>query len=495
MFFLRPEAYSAPQSERDISYRCGGTGKRSRLGACAICESGAHSVVNEVNEVKFDNDVRRHNLQTWYSRVLLALMVLGFACRIAIAIHGGLAAPPVPGTDASEYDSYAWNLAQGRGYSGISPDVIEPDGQLLEHPTAYRVPGTSVVWAGLYWSFGHRYSVVRVLYCILDTLTILLLYGIGRRCFSDSVALLGAAIYAVWPTALMYSSQLQSEPLYTFLFCCFILIVLQFAERPSWSRSIAAGALLGLAMLTRGNAVMMVALMVPWSVWQFRKTPRLVVRGLAISFVALALLVPWTIRNYEIFHSLIPFETGGGDVLLGSYNRVIASNPLYYGYWIYPTSELPEYRDQITAPNNEVIRDHVETHLAIQWIRNHPEIWWYLAESRFRRSWTPMLQPRSPLLYRVGMFASWGPILVLFALGFFPSLIYFLRTNNPGWILHLGVLHFVLTALIFWGSSRFRYPVEGLCIIIASATLVWFCEKIGEFRSVKGSGQTVTSEA
>jgi len=223
---------------------------------------------------------------------------------------------------------------------------------------------------------------------------------------------------------------------------------------------------------------MMVALMVPWSVWQFRRTPKLVVRGLAISFVALVMLVPWTIRNYGIFHSFIPFETGGGDVLLGSYNRITASDPLSYGYWIYPTSELPEYRAQITAPNNEVIRDHVETQLAMQWARNHPEKWWYLVESRFRRSWTPFLESKSPTLYRVGMLLSWGPVLVLFALGFFPIAIYFLRTNNPGWILHLGVFHFVLTALVFWGASRFRYPVEGLCIILASATLVWLCENV-----------------
>jgi 4-amino-4-deoxy-L-arabinose transferase-like glycosyltransferase len=313
---------------------------------------------------------------------------------------------------------------------------------------------------------------------MLDTATILLIFLIGRKCFSDAVALLAAAVYAVWPAGLIYSSQLQSEPLYTLLFCCFILMVLRFAERPSWPASFAAGVLLGLDMLTRGNAVMMVALMVPWSIWQFRKTPRLVFRGLAISFVAVAILVPWTIRNYEVFHSLIPFDTGGGDVLLGSYNRIIASDPAYYGYWVFPTSELPEYRDQIIAPNNEVARDHIETRLAVQWIHSHPETLWYLVESRFRRSWTPVLQPRSPLLYRVGMLASWGPILVLFSLGFFPSLIYFLRRDNPGWILHLGVLHFVLTAVIFWGASRFRFPVEGLCIILASATLIWLCNVI-----------------
>ncbi len=450
-------------------------------------QSLTHLTMNDSTVIPSNSNYSKRNIQRSYMRTLLVLLVVGLAARIAITNHGGWATPPVPGSDSNEYDSYAWNLAQGHGYSGISPDVKKPDGQLLEHPTAYRSPGTSVLWAGLYWFFGHRYGVVRFFHCVLDTLTILLIFQIGRKCFSNTVALLAAAIYAAWPTALLYSSQLVSEPLFTFLFCCFILISLQFAERASWPRSIAAGVLLGLAMLTRGNAVLMVVLLIPWSIWQFRRTPRLVVRSLAISLVALVMLVPWTIRNYEIFHSFIPFQTGGGDVLLGSYNRVIASNPLYYGYYVWPDSELPEFREQITAPNNEVIRDHVETQLAIQWARNHPETWCYLVESRFRRSLTPFLQQKSPMLYRVGTLVSWGPILILFGLGFFPSAIYFIRTNNPGWLLHLGVFHFVLISIIFFGFSRYRFPVEGLCIILACATLVWIYEHISRRKWLRAS--------
>jgi len=410
--------------------------------------------------------------------IVLIMLIVGLVARLALTYYAGWNAPPAPGSDSSEYDSYAWNLAQGHGYSGISPDVKKPDGQLLEHPTAYRSPGTSVLWAGLYCLFGHQFGVIRIVNCIMDMMTILLVYLIGYKCFNYKTAIIAASIYSVWPAALLYSSQLLSETLFTFLFCSFILFSLKFADNAGWMWSIAAGALLGLAMLTRGNAVLMVALLVPWSIWQFRKIPRLIIRGFAISFVALVMLVPWTIRNYGIFHAIIPFQTGGGDVLLGSYNRIVVSDPLYYGYWIYPASGLPEYREQILAPNNEVIRDHVETQLAIQWIRNHPEKWWYLVELRLRRLLTPFLQSRSPMPYRVGMLASWGPILVFFSLGFFPTAIYFLRTNNPGWILHLGVFHMVFTALLFYGNSRFRFPVEGLCIILASATLVWLYKHI-----------------
>ncbi len=410
--------------------------------------------------------------------LLLVLAMIGLSARVAVTSHAGWAKAPAPGSDASEYDEYAWNLAQGRGFSGVSPDVVGPDGRLTEHLTAYRAPATSVYWAGLYRVFGHRYAVVRLSQCLLDTMTILVLFGITRKCFGNRVAWLSAAIYSIWPTAILYATELGSETQYTLLFGCFILLALEFAEREGWGWAIAAGAALGLAMSTRGNAVLMLGLVILWAVWQFRKTPQIALRGISIAFVALLMLVPWTIRNYEVFHAFIPFETGGGDVLLGSYNRIVANDPSSYGYWIYPTSELPEYRSQIVAPNDEVERDHVETQLAKQWIRQHPEKWWYLEESKFRRSWTPFLQPNSPRLYRYGMLLTWGPVLILFALGCFPTAIGFLRRGEPGWLIHLGILHFVLTAEIFWGASRFRYPVEDLCIAVASATAVWIWQRI-----------------
>jgi 4-amino-4-deoxy-L-arabinose transferase-like glycosyltransferase len=413
------------------------------------------------------------------SRILLIFIAIGLTARIAITVYLGIATPPIPGSDASEHDSYAWNLAQGHGYRGVSPDVKSPTGELLDHPSAYRAPGASIFWAGIYWIFGHRYGPVRLAQCVLDTLTILLLYRIARICFGETVALLAASVYAVWPTALLYSSLLGSEPLYAFLFCWSLLLSLQFAERPTWRRAAGAGALLGLALLTRGNAVMMVVLLIPWGIVQFRRTPRLIIRACAVPLIAVLMLVPWTIRNYRVLHAFVPLETGGGDVLLGSYNRVVANDPLYYGYWVFPTSYLPEYAQQITAPNDEVIRDHIEIRLAAQWTLDHPEKWWYLLESRFRRSWTPFLQPTSPRLYRLGTLVTWGPVLALLILGFLPTAIYFLRTNHPGWILHVGIFHFVLSALVFWGASRFRYPVEGLCIILASATLVWLCKRVG----------------
>jgi len=436
-----------------------------------------------------------NQLRTKPRALVLIFFLVGLSVRLAVAVHTGLSAPLPSSSDDREYDSYAWNLAQGHGYRGISPDVRTPGGQLLDHPTAYRLPGASLFMAALYLAFGHHYAAVRIAQCVLDTANILLIYEIGNLCFDTVVVLFAAGLYAFWPTALFYLTRVGSESLYAFLFYGFIYATLKFAAQPGWTRAAAAGVILGCCLLTRGNAIMMVALLVPWALLQSRKAPRLVVRGLAIPLVALAMLVPWTVRNYRLFHAFIPFETGGGDVVLGSNNRVVAGDPLYYGYWVFPTSDLPEYRAQITAPNNEVVRDHVELRLAIQWIRDHPGDWWYLLESRFRRSLTPFLEPRSPRLYRVAMLASWGPILVLFAFAFWPTAMNLWRTGHPGWILHLGIIHFLLTALVFWGSSRFRYPVEGLCLLLAGVSIVWLL-KLAAARvesRIKVLGETATT--
>ncbi|HZW30476.1 MAG TPA: glycosyltransferase family 39 protein [Isosphaeraceae bacterium] len=408
--------------------------------------------------------------------LVLALVVLGFILRLGLALKLGIHEPPGPGSDSQEYDTYAWNVAQGRGFRGMSPDVTDRD-----HLTAYHPPGTSLVWAGLYGVVGHRHDAVRVLHGLVGAATIALVYLIGCQTFGRPVGLLAAAGFAVWPFSLFYSAELLSEPLGTFWLLAYVAAALEFAARPGAVRAVVAGLLLGLALLTRGNVVLLMPLTLVWAVVQFRRRPRALAWALAIPMVALATVAPWTIRNYRVFGAFVPLSTGAGDVLLGSNNRLVVTDPDYYGYWVFP-DELPEYREPLKAPNDELVRDRLESKLAVEWVQNNQDQWWYLLHSKFRRLWTPFLQPRSPRLHRIGTLVAWGPVLVLFALAFVPTGIAWLRRGHPGWLIHLVILSVVLNALVFWGSSRFRYPIEGLCLILAGAAVVGLVQWVGNRR-------------
>ena len=89
-----------------------------------------------------------------FRAALFALVILALGLRLGLATYRGLDAPPEPGSDQQEYDTYAWNLAEGRGFRGMSPDVRDQD-----HLTAYRVPGTSLLWAGIYSLVGQSYQL------------------------------------------------------------------------------------------------------------------------------------------------------------------------------------------------------------------------------------------------------------------------------------------------------------------------------------------------
>ena len=396
---------------------------------------------------------------------LLALVVIALTLRLGVAMDQGLDRPAEDGTDQKEYDTYAWNLAQGRGYRGMSPDMADQD-----HLTAYRAPGPSLVWAGLYVLAGHRPAVVRVMHCVVGALGVLLVFAIGRRSFGPRVGFWAAAIWTIMPTALIFTGDLLSEPLGTFWLLAHVLALLRFADRPSVKGGVLAGVLLGIAILTRPNFVVLVPLEVVWALWQFRSSRRVQALAIGVPLLALLTLAPWTIRNWVRFRAFIPLSTGGGSALLQGNNRIVVTEPSRFGYAFWD-AELPEYRTALMTASNEYRRDQLAKQFAVEWLLSNPEDWPFLAQAKLRRAFTPFLQPNSPRLYRLAMLLGWGPLLVLFLATAGPTLFHFLRSGHPGWILHVTILHHALVSVLFFASARYRQPVEPLCIILAATAL------------------------
>jgi 4-amino-4-deoxy-L-arabinose transferase-like glycosyltransferase len=393
---------------------------------------------------------------------LFMLFSIALAARLGLAMYFGLDAPPVPGSDAAEYDQYAWNLAQGRGYRGGSPDVSDQD-----HLTAYRPPGLSLLWSGLFSLFGHRYDVIRIAHCLLGASACLLVWQVGRIAFNVRVAWGAAAIWAVFPSAVYFSTELLSETLTEFLLLASVLLCLRFAARPEQMRlACAAGGLLGLLLLTNASKILMLPFIVVWAAWQFRGDPRALVRAAAIPIVAVAMLVPWTVRNYLQFGEFIPVSTMGGSVLLQGNNRLVVTDPELYGYNVWDT-KIPEYRDALRAADHEIERDRIAKRYAVEWIKSNPDKWLFMAQAKLRRGLTPFLKPHSPAHFRYATLFGWGPVLVLSAVAFLPSLVTCLRSGNPGWLIHLTIAHFLLQTVIFFGYARYRFPVEPYFVLLA----------------------------
>jgi hypothetical protein len=184
------------------------------------------------------------------------------------------------------------------------------------------------------------------------------------------------------------------------------------------------------------------------------------------------------VRNYRVFDAFVPISTMSGSGLLQGNNRIVATDPKYFGYSIWDT-RIPEYREALHSANDEVERDRRAKTFAVQWLKENPDKWWFLARVKFVRAWTPFLQPQTARLYRIGMLVSWGPVLVLFVPAFLVTLLSALRRKDPSLLLHLAIVNFMLITLIFWGESRYRHGIEPLCLIWAAATVVQLAKWAG----------------
>ena len=73
----------------------------------------------------------------------------------------------------------------------------------------------------------------------------------------------------------------------------------------------------------------------------------------------------------------------GGSAPLQGNNRIVVTEPRYYGY-NYWDPKIPEYRAALLRPDDEFERDRIAKELAIKWLRENPDQWWFLIQAKFR---------------------------------------------------------------------------------------------------------------
>ena len=164
---------------------------------------------------------------------------------------------------------------------------------------------------------------VKVVQSLLGALLVFPVFSIGCRAFDRRVAGLAAGAAAFYPELVWQSVHFWSEPLFMILLWGAIALLLRAGADLSPCTAALAGALLGLAALTRDPALYLAPLAAAWLVLarDSRAVPRTAGpsrwrRGAALPaavFLAGVVLVvaPWTLRNQARFDTLIPVSLMG----------------------------------------------------------------------------------------------------------------------------------------------------------------------------------------
>ena len=219
-------------------------------------------------------------------------------------------------------------IADGNGLR-VPREYIAGGGSLTDYsggsvPTAYHPPLFPALLAipsklGL-TSYGEH----RAAGCAMGAATVAVVGLAGRRLAGERLGLIAAALAAVYVPAIGNESVLMSESLYGLTIAATILAAVWLMERPSARRAAVLGAAIGLAALTRAEALALLVLLVPFAVRGARGGR---IRLAAVAVVATAVVVaPWCIRNTLEFDRAVGVSTGDGGVLAGANNH-----DAYYG--------------------------------------------------------------------------------------------------------------------------------------------------------------------
>jgi 4-amino-4-deoxy-L-arabinose transferase-like glycosyltransferase len=365
--------------------------------------------------------------QPYERRILVAIVVFGFALRLAC----GLLLPDqqIPDADNAYRPAAASFWTSGRF---TVPNVMP----LYPMLVAVTGPGWGQLLADI----------------LLSTALIWLVYRLTLAVFADrAAALLAALAAAVYPFFIFYSALGLTEPLFL------ALLVGAFV---AWYRArfLLAAILAVLAILTRPTLDLVAPfLIVAFAVIVHHQPVGRALRHLAVYLIVyVALLSPWWLHNYAAYGTFVRLNLGSGTMLYdGNRPGNLTGGPLKQGF---------EEFDHIREP---LARDRAMWEAGKRYILEHPDRFIAGMGRKFLRFWRPWpyAQEYAGWSYLIISAASYVPVLIL-------SLMYLAAW---GWREIRGITPILLFAayltaihLVFLGSLRYRLPIEPFMIVFAA---------------------------
>jgi 4-amino-4-deoxy-L-arabinose transferase-like glycosyltransferase len=400
---------------------------------------------------------------------VLAILLLAFVLRVAWLI----VIQPELGADAKWYFPAAVGIAEGEGY--------RHDG----HLTAYFPVGYPAFLGAMMSLFGTSLWVGKVANLLLYMGILLLTYAIAHHLFkSDRVAQLSLFFLAIYPNHIAYVTLLFNEILLTFLLLLGSWLLLL---RPQKWRLAMAGIVFGYAVLTKPQVLFVPALILGWQWWRQREQPLTLVRftwrASVIYLLIVAVITPWLVRNYQVFDAPVFVSTNGG------YNLYVGNSPYSNGTFIFngEMQAATNPGDEVNGQEREYRVDQKARELAIEYIRTYPLDVLSLVPRKVYEMYRDNISGLEFNTRGTGYEFGWLKVLtqgmytaILLLLVLFPFLWLWRRRQTsirfPALPL-LIIAYFTLVTMVFFGLTRFSFPIFPFMVMVASAALVLVSER------------------
>ncbi len=343
-------------------------------------------------------------------------------------------------------------------------------------PTAWVTPAYPLLIAGVFKLFGVYTGlsawVLLAGNCVLNACMVRTTWEIAERCFNWSVARWSAWMWALYPAAMQYAVRwIWEMTLTAFLFSWVLVLALRMRgigepELPPGAgqttrRWAVFGLLWGLIALSNPEVCIMLPVMGLWVLagagFQWRRG---IPRAALAAAICLALIAPWSWRNWQAFHHWVPLRGNfGAELYLGNGPGAVGLL-MEYNHPGESSGQLRQYREM-----GEVRYVKMRGDLAKEVIRADWPRFWALTAKRFYYFWFSVPHPSddAPLVeYGRSLNFQFTSIAGLLGLALA------LRRRVPA--AGLFAWCFALLPLLYYFvtvHARFRHPLEPLIAILA----------------------------
>jgi 4-amino-4-deoxy-L-arabinose transferase-like glycosyltransferase len=364
--------------------------------------------------------------------------------------------------DESYYANSANSLADGKGFR-FSPLLGAREQENASHP-----PLPSAVMGFAARITNHTDLAMRLIVALAGAAVIVLVGLIGRSIAGPRAGLLAAGIAAVYPNLWVNDGLLMAETFATLCSAAAVLFTYRLFRVPSRRNAAGAGAACGLAMLSRGELVLFLPLLVLPAALTIRGIAR--ARRLQLAAIVLVAAVipvlPWLGYNLSRFDKPVYLSTGDGDVLIGANCDATYSGSLL-GFWYGGCGRT------VDGAGDASVVAAAKREEGLDYMRNHLGRLPVVMAARVGRIWG-VYQPVQMMDFSTGegrptpvSLSGWAMFWPLAGLAIWGGVV--MRRRGIRLLPVVApVVIATLVAAAFYGLVRFRTPAEVSVVVLGS---------------------------
>ena len=348
-------------------------------------------------------------------------------------------------------------LASGQGFSNPFHD---PTG-----PTGWEPPLTPFLIAGVFKLFG-IYSqassfVLLAINSLWSALTCIPIFRIARRSFGEKVAVASAWTWALFPYVIYWDIKwIWETSLSALLITAIFWIAISMEDEEGLRPWALFGLLWGVAALNSPSLLSFLPASGLYGWYRRWKSGKRSFAGVALaSVIFLALITPWLVRNYRLFHQPVFLRTNfGAELRMGN-------GPYADGTWqsyLHPTSNVWEFRKFKQMGELAYVRQRRDE--AVAWIKTHPGRFAVVSFRKFVYYWYGVPRNLDPAWLepaKNSLFAA-SSLLTFFGLALA------LRQRKPhAWLFLWLLLLYPAVYYVIFPHPRYRHPIDPVITILA----------------------------